>query len=374
MQRIPDFDGLRFVLCLGMAFFHYSFRVPVENEYLQHLILRFSYFTDVFFILSGLFLARGRDPVWSGRSYAAFVAKRLARIYPLHAAIFSCFGLLSILTATGFMHPHAQPDMDWRNALAQLFLVHSWGVAGKSFSYNYVSWSLSALLAMYLCFPGFDVLCRRYGGRAIFFVVAALIGCELLARAWDAPSITRAQYADIGILRVLPSFLFGMWLARQRPGDLPKPLIRFALAACVLVFLFHEPAYLGGEGATLEGLARLIFLYISTFVLYAASMQGIPTPLRWRGFVGPSRYSFGIFILHPLVGLVFFNMLPETWGKSVAGALLLISAGVLLSVLAAVVAWRLFENPVHRWLVGRIDAWAARRSDAKPELTSSASS
>lgn len=48
MKRLPDFDGLRFVLCLGIACFHYSFRIPVKNEALQGFILTFAYFTDVF--------------------------------------------------------------------------------------------------------------------------------------------------------------------------------------------------------------------------------------------------------------------------------------------------------------------------------------
>ncbi|PYE88972.1 acyltransferase family protein [Phyllobacterium leguminum] len=359
MQRIPDFDGLRFVLCLGIAFFHYSFRLPIENTELQNVILRFSYFTDIFFILSGLFLARRQNYVWNRRSYVAFIAKRLARIYPLHVAVFSCFALLSVLTAAGILHPNIQPDLSWRNALAQLFLVHGWGM-GRSFSYNYVSWSLSALFLMYLCFPCFDVLHRRYGGGVLILVIAAVIGGEYLARRLGAPSLTRVQFADIGVLRALPSFLFGMWLARLRPTEFSRLSISFALIACLLVFLFYQPSYPVGSGPTLEGPWRLLFLYVFMFVLFVASIQGISTPLRWSGFVTFSRYSFGIFILHPLVGLLFFNALPATWGRSVASALLLASAGVLVSVFVAAIAWRLFENPVHRWLIGRIDAWAKR--------------
>ncbi|HWT63565.1 MAG TPA: acyltransferase, partial [Ochrobactrum sp.] len=49
MKRISEFDGLRFVLCLGIAIFHFSFRVPVKNDHLQGVILTFSYFTDIFF-------------------------------------------------------------------------------------------------------------------------------------------------------------------------------------------------------------------------------------------------------------------------------------------------------------------------------------
>lgn len=48
MQRLPDFDGLRFILCLRIATFHYSFRIPIDNEFITSVVLRFSYFTDIF--------------------------------------------------------------------------------------------------------------------------------------------------------------------------------------------------------------------------------------------------------------------------------------------------------------------------------------
>ena len=373
MQRLPDFDGLRFILCLGIAAFHYSFRVPVGNETITSVILRFSYFTDIFFIVSGLFLARRRNHVWNWRSYIAFVAKRLARIYPLHLMAFSGFALISILTAYGLLHPNVLPDMSLKNAFTQLFLIHSWGV-GKTFSYNYVSWSLSALFLMYLSFPLFDVLSKRFGGRILAAVIVSLIGGELLAQWMGAPSITRAQFADIGVVRVLPSFLFGMWLARQKHRILPPQLIQFGLVACTLVFVFYEPSHSAGDAPTLEGPSRLAFLYLLTFLFYVASAQSVYTPLQWPGFAPLSRYSFGIFILHPLVGLFFFNALPSSWGHGVAGALLLIATGVAVSVLVAAISWKVFESPVNRWLVARIEAWLKRTHNPEVQPVSSTNS
>jgi len=366
MKRLPDFDGLRFVLCLGIAFFHYSFRVSVKNEALSEIISTFAYFTDVFFIVSGLFLARRANYIWDLRHYAAFMGKRLARIYPLHLMTFACFALMSVLTAKGLLHPTVLPNMNWRDGLAQLLLVQSWGM-GESLAYNYVSWSLSALFLMYLCFPLFDMLCGRLGSWMLVVVAVALLGGEYLARSVGAPSLTRIQFADIGVFRALPSFLFGMWLARRKHNELPKALIMLALAACLVMFLFYHPQS-GMDGVrTLEGPWRLVFLYFCTYILYAASTQNIYTPLRWNGFVKLSRYSFGIFILHPLVGQFFFKIafgiLPENAGQSTFGALFLICSCTLVSVLVAIVVWHLFENPVHRWAVQRIDMWTDKQSE-----------
>lgn len=359
MKRLIEFDGLRFLLCIGIAVFHFSFRFPVKNDHLQNIIFTFSYFTDVFFIVSGLFLAGRNNYVWRGRTYIGFVAKRLARIYPLHLVTFSCFALLSLLTAAGIIHPASEPNMSIWDGLTQLLLVHNWGF-GKTLSYNYVSWSLSALFLMYLCFPLFDLLCRRLGGAFIIVVITACLGGEYLAHKLNVLSLTRIQFADIGVMRALPSFLFGMWLARQKHFHAHTALIKVALFACLAIFLLYHPENVAGEPATLEGPWRLVFLYFCLYVLYLAATKNIYTPLRWRPFVELSRYSFGIFILHPLVGLVFFNAVPQHWGDTTLGAVLLILGGVLTSVFAAIAAWHVYENPVHRWLVTHINAWMNR--------------
>lgn len=368
MSRLPDFDGLRFLLCIGIAVFHFSFRIPVKNEALNEFILAFSYFTDIFFIVSGLFLARRRNYLWNWPRYVAFVGKRLARIYPLHVLAFSCFALLSILTAAGFLHPLGNPSTSWLDGLTQLLLIHNWGL-GSTSSYNYVSWSLSALFAMYLAFPLFDMLCRRFGSWVLVGVIVAAIGGEYLAQKLGVLSLTRIQISNVGVFRTLPSFLFGMWLARREHPVMPRAAVKSLLAVCLAVFLFCHPYNGPGEPHTLEGPLRLAFVYTSVYVLYLASVQGIYTPLQWRVLAKLSRYSFGIFILHPLVGMMFFRMAPERWSETTAGAVLTICGAAVASVLIAAAAYHLFENPLHRRLVKRIDAWLARYERGSAEIT-----
>lgn len=368
MSRLPDFDGLRFLLCIGIAVFHFSFRIPVKNETLNEFILAFSYFTDIFFIVSGLFLARRRNYLWNWPRYVAFVGKRLARIYPLHVLAFSCFALLSILTAAGILHPLGNPSTSWLDGLTQLLLIHNWGL-GSTSSYNYVSWSLSALFAMYLAFPLFDMLCRRFGSWVLVGVIVAAIGGEYLAQKLGVLSLTRIQISNVGVFRTLPSFLFGMWLARREHPVMPRAAVKSLLAVCLAVFLFCHPYNGPGEPHTLEGPLRLAFVYTSVYVLYLASVQGIYTPLQWRVLAKLSRYSFGIFILHPLVGMMFFRMAPERWSETTAGAVLTICGAAVASVLIAAAAYHLFENPLHRRLVKRIDAWLARYERGSAEIT-----
>ena len=259
--------------------------------------------------------------------------------------------------------------MSLSDGLTQLLLIHDWGL-GKTLSYNYVSWSLSALFLMYLCFPLFDILCRRLGSFVLVIVILVVAVGEYLAQKLGAPSLTRIQMADVGVLRALPSFLFGMWLARRAHPIMPVLAIKLALAVCVAIFLFYHPPAVAGEPNTLEGPLRLAFLYCGVYVLYIASTQDVYTPLRLPVLVRLSPYSFGIFILHPLVGLIFFNALPQHWGDTTIGALMLIVGGVTASVVAAFIAWHIFENPINRWLVNRINRWLNRESDTENLLGS----
>ncbi len=53
-------------------------------------------------------------------------------------------------------------------------------------------------------------------------------------------------------------------------------------------------------------------------------------------------------------------MTPERWEETTAGAVMLLAGAVLASLMTAIAAYHLFENPVQRWLVQRIDAWVGR--------------
>ncbi len=312
MKRLPDFDGLRFVLCLGIACFHYSFRIPVKNEALQGFILTFAYFTDVFFIVSGLFLARRRNYIWDARHYVA-CGKRLARIYPLHVAAFSCYALLSILTAKGLLHPSTPPNMSWWDGLTQLLLIHDWGM-GKTFSYNYVSWSLSALFFMYLAFPFFDLLCRRLGNGVLAVVVVAALGGEYLAGLLGASTITRIQLADIGVFphaAILPV----RHVDCSQPAHPDAKMVNPG-GSCHLSG--HIPVLSSGKQHRRERHTGRPVAPWFPLLLYLSALCGQHAEYFYavslEYFRENARYSFTIFILHPLVALFFFKATPEQWG------------------------------------------------------------
>ena len=71
-----------------------------------------------------------------------------------------------------------------------------------------------------------DAFTSRLGSGVLVVVAIALLGGEYLARSVGTPSLTRIQFADIGVFRALPSFLFGMWLARLEVRILLQELVK----------------------------------------------------------------------------------------------------------------------------------------------------
>ncbi len=66
---------------------------------------------------------------------------------------------------------------------------------------------------------------------------------------------------------------------------------------------------------------------------------------------------------------MFFRMAPERWSETTAGAVLVICGAAVASVLTAAAAYHLFENPLHRWLVKRLDVWVGGYERGSAEAT-----
>lgn len=169
---IGSLQAWRFIFAL-MIFHHHFFIEPQ--------VVQFGYFpVTFFFILSGYVMAMGYENKLDvpSFSYLSFIKKRLIRIYPLHLF---CLILALILPVVSHINLNS-----YILALPELFLVQTWLPIRGLFSLNPVSWYLSSLLLIYLCFP-FLMRCLkgRYGWYTIisiliaYFIVIPIIGEEL---------------------------------------------------------------------------------------------------------------------------------------------------------------------------------------------------
>lgn len=240
-DRMIYLDLLRIASSYLIILYHFQNQMSL-GPYADAVRARFEGLTlsvDLFFFISGFVISS----VYAGRvttaaQFGQFMWKRAARILPLHWATFAVFGAFGILNAMGHL-PSNHPEIyDPGCVVPNLLLVHAFGPC-SSLTFNYVSWSISAEMGMYLLFPVLAVIAARRT-LALLVVVALVV---LLTAVSTRSGWSWLEWSfDLGVLRALPTFLLGVISFRYRAllGRIPRAsgwllvaLLAF-LAGCLL--------------------------------------------------------------------------------------------------------------------------------------------
>jgi peptidoglycan/LPS O-acetylase OafA/YrhL len=309
----------------------------------------FTLAVDLFFFISGFVISS----VYTGRlsdaaAFKSFMAKRAARLVPLHWATFTIFAIFGIANATGHL-PSNHPEIyDTRCAAPNLLLLHAFGFC-SSLTFNYVSWSISAEMGLYLLFPLLAIVATRR--HLSLFVVAATIAMLMIASNRTGVSWLHWSY-DFGILRALPSFLLGMISFHHRGRLARVPWASgWLLIACL--------AFVAGCLLQWPQLPLLVLVYCIALLGIAASEHPASHFARRLAPLGQLTYS--LYMLHPLVQSVLLTGVGATflglrgWQMNV---FVLVTLGLMIPI-----AWLslvLFERPARRWLTRLLEARRAR--------------
>ena len=267
---------------------------------------------------------------------------------PLHWATFAVFALFGVLYAIGKL-PSNHPEIyDPRCAVPNLLLLHAFGFC-KSLTFNYVSWSISAEMGMYLAFPLLALIAARR--VALPAVAAVLVLLTVVAgTSWLEWSF------DGGVLRALPSFLLGIIAFRHRSVLARVPgAAGWLLAACAV---FLAACWLQCPKPLL-----LLMVYGIGALGIAASEQPASGPARRIAPLGQLTYS--LYMLHPLVQTVLLTGVGATALKLQGMSMNLFVVGAMVLMLP--IAWLslvLFERPARRWATRRLGGRPARSGAA----------
>ncbi len=244
--RLPAIDALTSLRSLAALWvvahhFHSSLEILLPGLHWLAPLLEIGHVAvPFFFILSGYVLAYNyaadlRRVALVG--YWTFVARRFARIYPVHLVALLCVLAMILASGLGGVVVNRLDKFSWTDLVLNLFLVQTW-VPDFHLNWNGPAWSISSEWFAYLLFPfvcpGLDRLART---RQVW------IG---LALSWAA-SVWLATYQGVlpfrYLLSVVPTFLMGCVLhalttrLRDR-GNLPRRLPDIlALAVVVVPFL-----------------------------------------------------------------------------------------------------------------------------------------
>ncbi len=218
--HIKPLTSLRFIAAVWVLLYHFKDHLGLDLG--RWGLVADGYLgVDLFFTLSGFILAHVYLSQFEGGAfgYGGFLKNRIARVYPMHLAALAAMIVL-YAGATAMGAGVGSPDaFKWSDLPAHLFMVHAWG-ATPAVGWNFPSWSISAEWAAYLLFPLVAALVLKAQRRSAWMAAAALALCLVSFAALSnlhqlAPWVGRdfsQMTAQIGALRILPSFLLGVAL------------------------------------------------------------------------------------------------------------------------------------------------------------------
>lgn len=337
-------DILRFAAALLIMLYHFGSESPIKLYRLNELFARGYLATDFFLMLSGYVLGRAYGPsILAGKvSAGRFWLRRALRVWPAHLIVLFAFGLY-ILIGLQLGAPPNPARFSLQSFLQQAALIHAWAPLPPAEGWNLPSWSLSALLICYAVFPWlWRALVRVRPAGLLPFIGLAVVALsdvvsrELLGRAlFDLPF-------QLGVLRALPLFLLGACLARAAALSWPslgaaRAMMWGGLGLFVLSQAFERWDYLSmvAIASVILGAGRLPVRKPSALVEKAAKM------------------SFALFILHTLVGVIYWDQIHMLIFKVKIPLLYQWSMWVAGFPLAIAAAWafdRYIDQPIQNRL------------------------
>jgi peptidoglycan/LPS O-acetylase OafA/YrhL len=317
--HVLPLDSIRGIAATSVVIHHLLLMPTFLAVFPHNAWINWSFFrsawllVDLFFVLSGIVMSLSYvDGEFGKFSLREFMARRLARVYPLHIVMLLAnlvFRLLRIGLVMAGVVVAVPATFEVNNTYSfvlNLFLLHSMGFVDY-LSWNAPSWSISVEFYTYLAFGLVVLLAQRVGSLLCFYVAAALLAVGSLLFiifVLDKPSL--GLQTDFGILRCFVSFFLGVLTVRAVKG-LPRAAISPVLQGGLQLVAMMASV---GLVSMVETDPAASFLAPFVFAAFLGSLMAFPDamlvprmlvarPLVWLG-----RRSYSVYMVHALVVLL----------------------------------------------------------------------
>lgn len=345
--------SLRFFAALAIVILHMQGRKMLPMPADATLALGVSFF----FVLSGFILSHVYGRMENVTS-ASYLRNRLARIWPLHA--------VTLVISAVLLWSSALANPKWQQvAVINLSLLHAWiPLAGPPFSFNGVSWSISAELGFYLLFP---LLARAKRWWLVLPLIGLVylgvfywltqIGPETRAPLWNFsvdhlllqhPLMRCLEFAvGVAVQRSLHRESVAVWVNRA-------PVVwEFVTLSGVLLFAYYAQDFRCGRGGEcIRYVGKWLsqsggMLFFAAFILVMAMSRGwLARALSHRWLVLLGEISFATYMIHQIIIKVV-----DQYGIGQSLDWMTRAMLVFVAVYASsYLLWRGVEMPSRRWL------------------------
>jgi len=367
-------DGLRGAAALMVVWYHvfegYAFAEGTNGVEGGGLINVFNHgymAVDFFFMLSGFVISYAYDDRWNKMSMGDFFKRRLVRLHPM-IVMGAIIGLTTFLLGGGVKWDGSVTPMS--GVALAFFLtclfIPAWpGAAhevrgnGEMLPLNGPSWSLFFEYIGNICYALFI---RRLSTKALSWLVAALgvvyiwfsvgnvSGYESIGVGW-----TVGDSVNIfgGFLRMMFPFSLGMLLARNFKPVRVRGI--FWLAIVLLFALFSVPFFPSMGGICVNGIYEMCCIMLIFPVIVWLGASGVTTDKASTGvckFLGDLSYP--LYIVHYPVMYLFYAWLIKNQLYTVADTWQVVILVFAVNITLAVVALKLYDEPVRRWLAAKL--------------------
>jgi peptidoglycan/LPS O-acetylase OafA/YrhL len=348
--EIRALTGLRGVAATLVAAYHF-YPVAPQSGVWSDTLGRGYLWVDLFFGLSGFVLASNYGAMFttgfSGASFARFLQRRLARVYPLYAVVLVLQVALTLLLYGDFAHRQMWAAAILKHPLrdigANLLMVQAWGLA-KSVTGQ--AWSISIEWAAYMAFPllvaavlsGQRRVVVAAGGIALL-LLALVAELDLTDGAYHSGAMDAYDGARITpLLRCFGDFTLGLLAARASQMPRIAAVIGRDDTGLLIVAAIAAMFALGAPDLAICASFPLLVLALALHDGPAAAL--LANPLVHRLGV----LSYASYLLHGFFQLPLQRLTPLIGGTSASiacwGALLLLADA----------AYRFIEMPGRRAL------------------------
>jgi peptidoglycan/LPS O-acetylase OafA/YrhL len=279
--------------------YHFTVGMPAGTIPLHQFFANGYLWVDLFFILSGFVMAYAQAPLCAHmfrmRTHVAFLAARIARIYPLYLLV-----IIESACLLALRSGHLDPFVLGCN----FAMVQGWGLAS---SLEGAAWSVSTEWAAYLLFPvllGLTVLAsRRVACGAALVASVALAWLALSPGPFTNTLQVRNGPLDLysaataaPLLRCLSEFTFGLLafrvargLAASRSGILYRWAGGITIGVALLLLALLD---LPGCDLAVVALFCALLVFLSQQTGHLATALGAAIPYRL------GQWSYSIYLIH----------------------------------------------------------------------------
>lgn len=293
-MRFAALDGWRGIAALVVCLYHLG---VLGTFYDLSIVRNGGYFVEFFFVLSGFVLTHAYANALQDRiSVAAFIVRRVGRLWPLHACTLALLVAYEIgkWSALRFANLRAGADAFTGDTglpalILNVFLMHGLGTFSTP-TWNVPSWSISAEFFTYLLFAWVCYRARNHlSTTALAISLAAGALAAFILNVQDAP------WLRTSLLVCVCNFFLGVtaYGAFSRFRDRVRlPWASLEIAALPLIGLAFGVAWLH------DLVFVLPLLFAGIIIVFAFEAGPVSRLLCTRPFQYLGQISYSIYLVH----------------------------------------------------------------------------